>query len=114
PGLMVRREDFLMFALKIDDPGYVGRTAKFIMENNCLRIVNHAQAVLPQPRAVVGVFIVKGFVTFVESAQPFPGCARSHQKCRRTIIYIPAKHIHRGEWIVSAAVSEAGAVAPYD
>ena len=64
--------------------------------------------------AVIGVFIVKGFETFVESAQPFPGRARSHQKCRRAIIHIPAKHIHRREWSVAAAVSETGAIAPYD
>ena len=84
------------------------------MENNCLRVVNYAQAVLPQPRAVVGVFIVSGFVSFVESSEPFPDRAGSHQKCGRAIIHIAAKHIHRREWSVAAAVSETGAIAPYD
>src|SRR5437870_3989551 len=75
PALMARCEDPLMFALKIDGLGYFCRTAKFVMENNCVWVVHHAQAVLPQPRAVIGVFVVGRLETLVEAAEPLPGRA---------------------------------------
>ena len=77
------------------------------MHDNGIRFVHDAKAMLPQSRAVIGVFVVGGFESLIESPETLPRGARSQQKRGRAIVHVAAKHVHGCKGIVASAVSEA-------
>ena len=103
---MARLEQFLMSDLKIDGARQV-RGAELVMQNHGVRIVDDAEALLPQSGAIIGVFIVGRLESFVEASEPPPGRARRQQECSGAIIHIAAEHVRGRKWIVAAPIAEA-------
>src|SRR5262249_1916392 len=89
-----------------------GRTCEFIVENGGVRLVDDAQTSLPQADAVIGLIVIGGLELLVKSSELLPDAARRQQKCSGTIVDVPAKHVHGGEWIVAPAITETTSVAP--
>src|SRR5437660_12925082 len=77
-------------------------------------MVHDAQSLLPQPGAVIGLLVISRLEDLVKTPQPLPYRARCEQKCARAVVHIPSEHVHRREWIVTAAITQAGAIPPND
>src|SRR5207249_8968003 len=89
---MARFKQLLMGDLKVDGIRHV-RGAELIVQNRGLRVVNNAQAALPQPRAIVRVLIIGRLESLIESPKPLPGRAWRQKECRRAVVHIAAKHV---------------------
>src|SRR5258705_9779972 len=51
-----------------------------VMQNHGVGLIDHAEAVLPQAGAIVGVFVVRRFESLVEAAELLPRRARRQQE----------------------------------
>ena len=88
------------------------RAGEFVMQNRGARFIHDAQALFPESHAVVGFLVVGGFEDLVKAAKPLPHGSRRQQECGRAVVHIAAEHVHRGERIVAAPVTQAASVAP--
>src|SRR5437667_5666367 len=111
---MPRGKDPLVISLEIGCALRGLGAGELIVQKNRIGIINHPQSLLPKACAVIGFLVIGGFEDFVETTQTLPGVASGEQECARTIIHIPAEHVHRRERVVTAAIPEARSVMPYD
>src|SRR5262249_18734603 len=110
---MALREYCLILRLT-GDRAFRRRTGELIVNDNRVRVVNDAQTVLPQARAVVCFFVVGRSEYFREAAKLIPCGSSREQESSRAVIDIASKHVHRRKRIVAAAVPQTGSVAPDD
>ena len=69
-----------------------GRAAEFVVENDDIRFVDHPEAALPQPQAVVGLLVISWGIALVETTELVPEAARREQEGAGAVVHIAAEH----------------------
>src|SRR5437867_5369021 len=111
---MPRGKHPLVIPLEIGCALYGVGACELVVQENRVGIVDNAQPLFPKTRAVIGFLVICGLENLVETTQPLPGRAWREQECAGTVIHIAAEHVHRCEWVITAAVTQARSVTPND
>src|SRR5271166_253926 len=84
------------------------------MRNLRQRFIHHAQAVLPEGHAVIGIFVIRGGKLGAEPAKLMKCPSWRYQEDRRAVINRAAKVVLRQLRVVPSSISQSAPVRPND
>src|SRR5271157_1918943 len=109
---MPRCKDLLMLEHQLTRRRARLRAGKFKVPDGCTWLVAYRPAGLPEPHAIIGLFVIRGDKRLIQTTELVPERSRCKKKRAGAEVNEARKHVGTGGRVVASAISLAGSVVP--